>query len=376
MFYIPTCQSSTAKSRARPRSTASRAWRSSGRSTRTWAASTAAPSATSAPSSSGPTGPPTTATAARSASRRTSPRSCARSSPGRAGSSESVAIGAATDPYQPAEGRYRLTRGCLEALGDAANPFSIITRGPLIVRDVGCPRRGRSPRQGLRHLLGPDLDDEIWRKTEPGTAHPRQRLRALKRSSTPASGRASAWHRSCRGSRTGPNCSSESCARRARPARAESGRTCSSCARNARAFPREARRGLPGAAPAYERLYARRAYLGAAETKPVRAPVRRARAEHGIRDRRRTRLAPARNRNSWRSRSSRFRPGTYNPQAVSASAARADARGDHLPDRRRPRGRPRGLRLSLSRAPHIRVIGEAATARPRSRSPSGASPTS
>src|SRR3954470_9434030 len=49
---------------------------------------------------------------------------------------EHIAIGAATDPYQPAEGRYRLTRACLEALGDAANPFSIITRGPMIVRDV------------------------------------------------------------------------------------------------------------------------------------------------------------------------------------------------------------------------------------------------
>src|SRR5438552_7723357 len=47
-----------------------------------------------------------------------------------------VAIGAATDPYQPAEGRYRLTRGCIETLGAAANPFSLITRGPMIVRDV------------------------------------------------------------------------------------------------------------------------------------------------------------------------------------------------------------------------------------------------
>ena len=45
-------------------------------------------------------------------------------------------VGAATDPYQPAEGRYRLTRGCLEAFAAARNPFSIITRGPMIVRDV------------------------------------------------------------------------------------------------------------------------------------------------------------------------------------------------------------------------------------------------
>src|SRR5438874_5426507 len=49
---------------------------------------------------------------------------------------EPIAIGAATDPYQPAEGRYRLTRACLAVLGDAANPFSIITRGPMIVRDL------------------------------------------------------------------------------------------------------------------------------------------------------------------------------------------------------------------------------------------------
>src|ERR1044071_7108800 len=49
---------------------------------------------------------------------------------------EEVAIGAATDPYQPAEGRYRLTRGCIESLRDFSNPLSIITRGPLIIRDV------------------------------------------------------------------------------------------------------------------------------------------------------------------------------------------------------------------------------------------------
>ena len=43
---------------------------------------------------------------------------------------ESVAVGAATDPYQPAEGKYRLTRGCIQAFAAARNPFSIITRGP------------------------------------------------------------------------------------------------------------------------------------------------------------------------------------------------------------------------------------------------------
>ena len=93
---------------------------------------------------------------------------------------ETVAIGAATDPYQPAEGRYRLTRGCLEALGEAANPFSIITRGPLIIRDVDVLAEAARRASVSVTFSIPTLDEEVWRRTEPGTAHPRQRLRALK----------------------------------------------------------------------------------------------------------------------------------------------------------------------------------------------------
>src|SRR5947207_3303458 len=55
---------------------------------------------------------------------------------------ELVAIGAATDPYQPAEGRYRLTRACLLAFADARSPLSLITRGPMNVRDLHALRRG------------------------------------------------------------------------------------------------------------------------------------------------------------------------------------------------------------------------------------------
>jgi len=92
---------------------------------------------------------------------------------------EVVAIGAATDPYQPAEGRYRLTRRCLEAFADARSPFSIITRGPLVVRDVDVLQRA-APRAEVDVTFSvPTLDPEIWRRTEPGTAPPRQRLRAL-----------------------------------------------------------------------------------------------------------------------------------------------------------------------------------------------------
>src|SRR5262245_40125653 len=94
---------------------------------------------------------------------------------------EGVAIGAATDPYQPAEGRYRLTRACLEVLGEAPNPFALITAGPLVGRDadVHAGAAGRAERPVTFSI--PTLDDEIWRRTEPGTAPPRQRLRALSR---------------------------------------------------------------------------------------------------------------------------------------------------------------------------------------------------
>jgi DNA repair photolyase len=94
---------------------------------------------------------------------------------------ESVAVGAATDPSQPAEGRYRLTRACLEAFADHSTPVGLITRGPMIVRDVDV-LAGLARRAELTvNFSIPTLDDEIWRRTEPGTAHPRQRLRAIQR---------------------------------------------------------------------------------------------------------------------------------------------------------------------------------------------------
>ncbi|HXA28802.1 MAG TPA: radical SAM protein [Candidatus Angelobacter sp.] len=93
---------------------------------------------------------------------------------------EPVAIGSATDPYQPAEGRYRLTRGCLEALHDHRTPTHITTRGPMIVRDldvlVALSRRVRV----TVCVSVPSLDPEVVRRTEPGTAPPLPRLRALR----------------------------------------------------------------------------------------------------------------------------------------------------------------------------------------------------
>jgi DNA repair photolyase len=94
---------------------------------------------------------------------------------------ETIVIGAATDPYQPAEGRYRLTRQCLEALRDFSNPAAMITRGPMIVRDIDV--LSELSRRADMHITFsiPTVDDDVWRKTEPGTAHPRQRLRAIEK---------------------------------------------------------------------------------------------------------------------------------------------------------------------------------------------------
>jgi DNA repair photolyase len=93
---------------------------------------------------------------------------------------ESVAIGAATDPYQPAEGRYKLTRQCLEALAAVHNPFGLITRGPMIVRDVDVLQEASRRADVGINVSIPTLDMDVWRKTEPGTAPPRQRLRAIR----------------------------------------------------------------------------------------------------------------------------------------------------------------------------------------------------
>jgi DNA repair photolyase len=93
---------------------------------------------------------------------------------------EFVAVGAATDPYQPAEGRYRLTRRCLEAFAAFRNPFGVITRGPLIVRDVDVLQEASRRAEVSVNFSIPTLDPDVWARTEPGTAPPRQRLRAVR----------------------------------------------------------------------------------------------------------------------------------------------------------------------------------------------------
>jgi DNA repair photolyase len=206
---------------------------------------------------------------------------------------EGVAIGAATDPYQPAEGRYRLTRACLEALGEVSNPFSLITRGPLIVRDVDVLAEAARRAEVSVTFSVPTLDDEVWRRTEPGTAPPRQRLRALSRL-VDAGIRASVGLAPIL---PGISDRPELLADVVRAAR-EAG-ACAVWANTLHLKPgtREhyldcLARDWPELVPEYERLYGRRAYLPRAESAPVRDEVHRLAREHGIGDRRRVRLAP------------------------------------------------------------------------------------
>lgn len=90
-----------------------------------------------------------------------------------------IALGTATDPYQPAEGHYRLTRRTLEALLERPVPVGLITKGPLVVRDAALLADLSRRTTCTVHMSVPTVDEEAWRRLEPGTAHPLQRLRAV-----------------------------------------------------------------------------------------------------------------------------------------------------------------------------------------------------
>jgi len=200
---------------------------------------------------------------------------------------ECVAIGAATDPYQPAEGHYRLTRACIEALAEARNPFSIITRGPMIVRDVDVLVEAARRASVSVTFSIPTLDEDVWRRTEPSTAHPRQRLRAVARLVEA-------------GIKTGVGMAPVLPGISDRP---EQLREVVQAAREAGAagvwtnllflrpgtrehFLEHLAEDWPELVPRYRELYRERAYLRAEETKPVRLQVSALARELGVADRR------------------------------------------------------------------------------------------
>jgi DNA repair photolyase len=206
---------------------------------------------------------------------------------------EMIAIGAATDPYQPAEGRYRLTRACLEALRDAANPFSIITRGPMIVRDLDVLVEAALRADVSVTFSIPTLDEDVWRRSEPSTAHPRQRLRALK-ALVEAGVKASVGMAPIL---PGISDRPEQLREVVRAARAAGATGVWANLLFLRPgtrehFLRHLAEDWPEQVPLYERLYADKAYLGAEVAKPVRREVSRLAREHRIRDRREVPLAP------------------------------------------------------------------------------------
>jgi len=92
-----------------------------------------------------------------------------------------IAMGTNTDPYQRAEGRYHLTRGIVAALGEARNPFSILTKSTLILRDLDLLVQGAARTDVHCNLSIGTLDEAVWKATEPGTPHPRQRVEAVRR---------------------------------------------------------------------------------------------------------------------------------------------------------------------------------------------------
>ncbi len=199
---------------------------------------------------------------------------------------DGVAVGAATDPYQPAEGRYGLTRACIEAFAEARNPFSLITRGPMIVRDIDVLQEAAARASVQVTFSVPTLDDDVWRTTEPGTAHPRQRLRAVRRLVAA-------------GLQVGVGMAPILPGLSDRPdqlaavvgAAREAGAT--GVWVNLLYLRPGTREHFLEQLESYERLYAGRAYLRREQIEPVRAQVAELRRRFDIRDRRTSRIEPA-----------------------------------------------------------------------------------
>jgi DNA repair photolyase len=169
----------------------------------------------------------------------------------------------------------------------------VITRGPLIVRDVDVLAEAARRASVSVTFSIPTLDEEVWRRTEPGTAHPRQRLRALK-TLVDAGIEASVGMAPIL---PGISDSPEQLGEVVRAAREAGACGVWSNLLFLRPGTREhfleaLARDYPEQLDRYERLYARRAYLGSEQAKPIRAAVAALARRHGVRDRRRRPIRP------------------------------------------------------------------------------------
>jgi DNA repair photolyase len=91
---------------------------------------------------------------------------------------EHIAMGTNVDCYQRAEGRYELMRGIIAALRDAANPFSILTKGTLILRDLDLLLEAAEVTEVGLNVSAAFVDKSLWRAIEPGTPAPERRIEA------------------------------------------------------------------------------------------------------------------------------------------------------------------------------------------------------
>jgi DNA repair photolyase len=188
---------------------------------------------------------------------------------------ESVAIGAATDPYRPAEGRYRLTRAGIRELGASRTPFSLITRGPMVRRDVDVLVDAARRAKVHVSFSVPTLDDRIWRATEPGTAPPRKRLETVRILSEAGIDTGVALAPLLPGLSDDPALLADV----VREARAAGASGIWANVLYLRPGTREhfleaLARDWPELVPGYERLYAGRSYLPTSEIEPVKRAVR------------------------------------------------------------------------------------------------------
>ena len=92
-----------------------------------------------------------------------------------------IAMGTNTDPYQKAEGKYHLTRGIVGVLGEARNPFSILTKSTLVQRDLDVLTAAAARTEVRLNFSIGTLDRDVWRLTEPGTPPPDKRVEAVRR---------------------------------------------------------------------------------------------------------------------------------------------------------------------------------------------------
>jgi DNA repair photolyase len=206
---------------------------------------------------------------------------------------EEVVIGTATDPYQPAEGHFRLTRSAIEVLAESRTPIGLITRGPMIVRDVDVlAAASERVEVGVTFSI-PTIDPDIWRLTEPGTAPPHQRLRAL-RTLIDAGIDASVGMAPILPGLSDDPAKMADVVRAARDAGATSIWTNVLYLRpgTREHFLDNLARDWPALLPMYLRLYAGRSYVTKDVVEPVRQRVRDLVTEHGVADRRVTPLRP------------------------------------------------------------------------------------